>query len=155
MHADASYASCPDTFRSISGWAIFLNGNAILAVSKRQERIAQSSTEAEIIALSEGCKDLMYLYQLLSEFHHVELPMKCHEDNTAAIDVLNDPFNNKKTRCVLTRYMKTRELIADGLITLAHISTDLNVADFLTKPLTGQKFLEKRAYLMGHQHPPV
>jgi hypothetical protein len=155
MHADASYASCPDTFRSISGWAIFLNGNAILAVSKRQERIAQSSTEAEIIALSEGCKDLMYLYQLLSEFHHVELPMKCHEDNTAAIDVLNDPFNNKKTRCVLTRYMKTRELIADGLIMLAHISTDLNVADFLTKPLTGQKFLEKRAYLMGHQHPPV
>jgi hypothetical protein len=51
--------------------------------------------------------------------------------------------------------MKTRELIADGLIMLAHISTDLNVADFLTKPLTGQKFLEKRAYLMGHQHPPV
>ena len=44
--------------------------------------------------------------------------------------------------------MKTRELIADGLITLAHISTDLNVADFLTKPLTAQKFLEKRAYVM-------
>ena len=56
MFTDAiSWADNIETQRSTSGWAIFLNGSPVLATSSRQTSVALSSTEAEIVALSEGC----------------------------------------------------------------------------------------------------
>jgi len=36
--------------------------NAVIAVSKRQETVAEQATGAEMIDFSEGCKDLIYTY---------------------------------------------------------------------------------------------
>ena len=150
MYVDASYASCPDTGRSISGYVICLNGSAVFAISKRQETVACSTTEAEIIAFSEGCKDLVYVHRLLSQFHKVDLPMLVHEDNLATIDVLSNPVNNGRTKHIDVRHFWVRELVSTGVIKMRHIDTNRNVADFLTKPLTGDKFRSFRKAILGH-----
>ena len=46
--------------------------------------------------------------------------------------------------------MRVREYVTEGLISLHYVRTDENVADFLTKPLVGEKFSYFRAQLMGH-----
>ena len=150
MYVDASYASCPDTGRSITGYVICLNGCAVFAVSKRQDTVACSTTEAEIIAFSEGCKELVYVHRLLSQIHEVELPMLVHEDNLATIDVLSNPVNNGRTKHIAVRHFWVRELVRDGVIRMTHIATDKNVADYLTKPLTGDKFRTFRSAILGH-----
>jgi hypothetical protein len=150
MYVDASYASCPDTGRSITGYVICLNGSAVFAISKRQDTVACSTTEAEIIAFSEGCKDLVYVHRLLSQFQRVELPMLVHEDNLATIDVLSNPVNNGRTKHIAVRHFWVRELVSDGIIKMRHIDTDKNIADYLTKPLTGDKFRNFRAAILGH-----
>jgi hypothetical protein len=150
MYVDASYASCPDTGRSISGYVICLNGNVVLAISKRQATVACSTTESEIIAFSEGCKDLIYVHRLVSQFHQVELPMTVHEDNLGTIDVLSNPVNNGRTKHIDVRHFWVRELVEAGTIRMQHIDTDKNVADFLTKPLTGEKFRTFREAVLGH-----
>jgi len=106
-------------------------------ISKRQETVACSTTEAEIIAFSEGCKDLVYVHRLLSQFHKVDLPMLVHEDNLATIDVLSNPVNNGRTKHIDVRHFWVRKLVSTGVIKMRHIDTNRNVADFLTKPLTG------------------
>ena len=149
MYVDASYASCPDTGRSITGYAICLNGNVVMAVSKRQDTVACSTTEAELVAFSEGCKDLIYIHRLLSQFQDIELPMIVHEDNLATIDVLSNPVNNGRTKHIAVRHFWVRELVSAGTIKMRHIDTHQNIADFLTKPLTGEKFRTFRDAILG------
>jgi hypothetical protein len=150
MYVDASYASCPDTGRSISGWCICLNGCVVFAMSKRQETVACSTTEAEIIAFSEGCKDLIYAHRILSQFADIEMPMTVHEDNLGTIDVLSNAVNNGRTKHIDVRHFWVRELVKTGIIRMQHIDTDKNIADFLTKPLVGQKFRAFRDAILGH-----
>jgi len=149
LYVDASYASCPDTGRSMSGWCVCLNGCVVLAVSKRQDTVACSTTEAEIIAFSEGCKDLIYVHRLLSPFADIEMPMTVHEDNLSTIDVLSNAVNNGRTKHIDVRHFWVRELVSKGVIKMRHIDTDKNIADFLTKPLVGEKFRTFRDALLG------
>ena len=50
--ANSDYASCRDTRRSVSGYAVMLNGCAIFWLSKKQQSVASSTTEAEYMALA-------------------------------------------------------------------------------------------------------
>ena len=49
--SDSDYASCRDTRRSVSGYAFMFNGCAISWLSKKQQSVASSATEAEFMAL--------------------------------------------------------------------------------------------------------
>nr|GEV42944.1 uncharacterized mitochondrial protein AtMg00810-like [Tanacetum cinerariifolium] len=57
--ADADHASCQDTCRSTSGSLQFLGDKLISWSSKRQKSVAISSTEAEYIALSGCCAQIL------------------------------------------------------------------------------------------------
>jgi hypothetical protein len=46
--ADSTYASCPDTMRSVGGQTTLLEGAPIIMRSKMQKVVALSSTEAEL-----------------------------------------------------------------------------------------------------------
>ena len=52
MFSDSDYASCRDTRRSVSGYALMLNGCAISWLCKKQQSVASSTTEAEYMALA-------------------------------------------------------------------------------------------------------
>ena len=55
------------------------------------------------------------------------------------------------TKALETRWYNIRDYIRDGLLRVFHVGTNLNIADFFTKPLTGDKFVDFRNYLMGGQ----
>ena len=76
--------------------------------------------------------------------------MLVHEDNLATIDVLSNPVNNGLTKHIAVRHFWVRELVRDGVIRMTHIDTNKNVADYLTKPLTGDKFRTFRSAVLGH-----
>nr|GEY09280.1 uncharacterized mitochondrial protein AtMg00810-like [Tanacetum cinerariifolium] len=57
--ADADHAGCQDTRRSTSGSVQFLGERLISWSSKRQKSAAISSTEAEYIALSGCCAQIL------------------------------------------------------------------------------------------------
>ncbi|SGZ10756.1 BQ5605_C102g13153 [Microbotryum silenes-dioicae] len=51
------------------GFVFYLAGSAVSWSSKRQTRVADSTTDAEYLALSHAGKEVIYLTQLLSELH--------------------------------------------------------------------------------------
>ena len=65
-YVDSDWAGDPDTRKSVSGWCIFLGVNLIGWKSKGQKCTSMSSTEAEYIAISELCMDLLYIQNVLA-----------------------------------------------------------------------------------------
>jgi hypothetical protein len=57
VYSDASFQRCPDTLRSTSGMVVILAGGPISWRSKRQSIIADSTCEAEYMALNEAVKE--------------------------------------------------------------------------------------------------
>ena len=49
-HSDSDFAKDPATCKSVSGWAVFLNGVPISMRSKMQDCTTLSVTEAELVA---------------------------------------------------------------------------------------------------------
>ncbi|KAJ8576928.1 hypothetical protein ON010_g2280 [Phytophthora cinnamomi] len=65
----ADYANDPDDRKSVSGFVTFVNGNVVSYGSRKQEINAQSTTEAEYIAMNEGARDLLWLMELCKELN--------------------------------------------------------------------------------------
>ncbi|SCZ95504.1 BZ3500_MvSof-1268-A1-R1_C112g00613 [Microbotryum saponariae] len=68
-YSDANWGACVDTSISTMGYVFYLAGAAVSWSSKRQTRVADSTTDAEYLALSHAGKEAIYLNQLLSELH--------------------------------------------------------------------------------------
>ncbi|GJR49066.1 hypothetical protein Tco_1317169 [Tanacetum coccineum] len=83
--ADADYAGCHDTRRSTSGSAQFLGHRLVSWSSKKQKSTAISTTEAEYIALSGCCAQILWMRSQLRDYGFAfnKIPMYC--DNQSAI----------------------------------------------------------------------
>nr|GFB93291.1 copia protein [Tanacetum cinerariifolium] len=66
--ADADHAGCQDTRRSTSSSLQFLGERLISWSSKRQKSAAIFSTEAEYIALSRCCAQILWMQSQLTDY---------------------------------------------------------------------------------------
>nr|GEV39314.1 hypothetical protein [Tanacetum cinerariifolium] len=84
-YANADHAGCQDTRRSTSGSAQFLGDKLVSWSSKKQKSTAISSTEAEYIALSGCCAQILWMRSQLTDygFQFNKVPLYC--DNKSAI----------------------------------------------------------------------
>lgn len=139
-YSDADWAGCPDTRRSTTGWCVYL-GNALISWKcKKQERVSKSSTEAEYRAMSATCSEITWLRGLLSELGYPQSdPTLLHGDNTSAIQIVANPIYHERTKHIEVDCHSIRESFDNGVISLPHVSTDQQIADILTKPLSGAR----------------
>ncbi|GKG43927.1 hypothetical protein Tco_0483020, partial [Tanacetum coccineum] len=66
--ADADHVGCQDTRRSIAGSMQFLGDRLISWSSKRQKSAAISRMEAEYIALSGGCTQVLWMRSQFTDY---------------------------------------------------------------------------------------
>ena len=121
---------------STSGWCIFYAGAVVSYGSKRQNCIALSSTEAEIMAASQAAAEVLYIRGLLREMGvKLDKPTVLYVDNSGAVELSKDLKSCQRSRHIERRYLKVRELVAQGDIEVRYCPTKENVADALTKSL--------------------
>ncbi|GJX21752.1 retrovirus-related pol polyprotein from transposon TNT 1-94 [Tanacetum coccineum] len=113
-YADADHAGCQDTRRSTSGSAQFLGDKLVSWSSKKQTSTSISSTEAEYIAMSGCCAQILWMRSQLSDygFAYNRIPLYC--DNKSAIALC---CNN-----------------------VQHSRTEYQLADIFTKALPRERF---------------
>ena len=127
-----------------------LCGAALLYCSKRQQAIALSSTEAEVMAASQASAELVYTTGMLGEMGIVQKkPPVLYADNTGAIALAKDRRSCHKSKHIDRRYLKVREFVEDGKIIVEHVSTDENPADLFTKCVPLAKFVKFCKMVMG------
>nr|GFA37178.1 Gag-Pol polyprotein [Tanacetum cinerariifolium] len=108
---DADHAGCQDTRRSTSGSVQFLGEQLISWSSKRQKSTAISSTEAEYIALSGCCAQILWMRSQLSDYGLVfhKIPMYC--DNKSAIALCCNNVQHSRSKHIDIRYHFIKEQV--------------------------------------------
>lgn len=141
VYSDADYAGDVATRRSTTGVVAMFAGGAVSWTSQLQRTVALSTTEAEIIAASEGAKELMWLKRLIRELSgQEELIPVLHVDSASAVKLAKNPEYHKRTKHIEVRHFYVRERFLEGDIKLEHIKGTDQLADLLTKPLERVRF---------------
>ncbi|GJV40544.1 hypothetical protein Tco_1418984 [Tanacetum coccineum] len=139
-YADADHAGCEDTRRSTSGSAQFLGDKLVSWSLKKQKCTAISSTEAEYIALSGCCAQILWMRSQLTDygFQFNNIPLYC--DNKSAITLCCNNVQHSRTKHIDVRYHFIREQVENGIVELYFVWTEYQLADIFTKPLPRERF---------------
>ena len=122
------------TSHSTSGINVELANASVSYSSKRQQCVALSSCEAELIAASAAACEIVYLRGLLAEMGVPQhAPTVLYVDNQGAVELSKDAKSCHRSRHVLRRFFKVRELVHSGEIVVKWVDTNSNKADLLTK----------------------
>ncbi|GJR26011.1 retrovirus-related pol polyprotein from transposon TNT 1-94 [Tanacetum coccineum] len=138
--SDADHAGCLDTRKSTSGGIQFLGDKLVSWMSKKQNCTAMSSAEAEYVALSASCAQVMWMRTQLQDygFNYNKIPLYC--DSQSAIAISCNPVQHSRTKHIHTRYHFIKEQVENGIIELYFVRTEYQLADMFTKALPEDRF---------------
>ncbi|GKC03533.1 hypothetical protein Tco_0995143 [Tanacetum coccineum] len=136
----ADHAGCQDTRRSITRSAQFLGDKLVSWSSKKQKSTAISSTEAEYIALSGCCSQILWMRSQLTDygFKFNKIPLYC--DNKSAIALCCNNVQHSRAKHIDIRYHFIKEQVENGIVELYFVRTEYQLADIFTKPLPRERF---------------
>ncbi|KAK8600801.1 hypothetical protein V6N12_050649 [Hibiscus sabdariffa] len=141
-YTNASFQTDKDDSRSQSGFVFCLNGGVVSWKSSKKDTVADSTTEAEYIAVSEAAKEVVWIKKFISELGVVPCisnAIELHCDNNGAIVQAKEPRSHQRSKHILRRFHLIREIIDRGDVETCKVQTDDNIAEPLMKPLAQQK----------------
>ena len=137
---DADWGGCLVDRKSFSGFLFLLGGCPISWDSRKQRTVALSTTETEYMALSESVKEAIYLQRFVRELGFgflANLSIFC--DNQSCLLLAENPTFHARTKHIDIRHHFIRDVVKSKTLALKYISTEEQVADFLTKGLSRVK----------------
>ena len=148
--ADASYAVHPD-MRSHTGGVLSLGKGAMYATSCRQKLGTKSSTEAELVGVSDILPQVIWTRYFLEAQGCDVSESIVYQDNQSAIllEKNGKASSSKRTRHINIRYFFVTDRVANGEVSIEYCPTKEMLADYFTKPLQGQQFKTFRDRIMN------
>ena len=102
------------------------------------------------MALLKVCKEIIYLQNSLTAINkelQLNIPINIPaiiKDNTGAIKLSDNPKFHKKTKHINIKYHFIKELVKENKIRLLYINTKEQLADPLTKAISGRALAIQR-----------
>jgi Reverse transcriptase (RNA-dependent DNA polymerase) len=147
---DAAFAN-RDMMKSTSGMCVTLGVGNFITSSKVQKLNSKSSTEAEIIAVSDGMNIPLWLVDFLFHQGYKKYPIRLEQDNQSCIALLTKGRSTAET----TRFIEIRKFwitdyIRTGAVEIVYVPTEDMTSDYFTKPLQGAVFSKMVKKIMGN-----
>jgi hypothetical protein len=140
-YTDADWAGSITDTKSTSGCCFNLGSAMILWQSRKQSSISLIIVEVEYIAACSVSCEAIRLRNLLTCLFDLEMRetvILC--DNQSCIKMTENPVFQDRSKHIEIHYHFIRDMVQRGALKLQYISTDEQVADVLTKPLSRVKF---------------
>jgi hypothetical protein len=149
---DAAFAVHAD-MKSHTGGGISWGFGIILSMCQKQKLNSKSSTEAEIIGVSDFLPNMIWARMFLEhQGYHIDENV-LYQDNQSAIkiEVNGSKSCSKRSRHIDMRYFFIKDRLETEGIKVVYCPTEQMVADFFTKPLQGKLFHYLKAIVMGQE----
>ncbi|GJR71827.1 hypothetical protein Tco_0084192 [Tanacetum coccineum] len=139
-YADADHAGCQDTRRSTSGSAQFLGDKLVSWSSKKQKCTAISSTEAEYIALSGCCAQILWMRSQLTDYGFQFNKIPLYYDNKSEIALCCNNVQHSRAKHIDVRYHFIKGKVENRIVELYFIRIEYQLANIFTKLLLRERF---------------
>jgi hypothetical protein len=149
-YIDASHGTHAWDGTGRTGIVITVAGGAVCSKSCKQNVVTLSSTEAELVALTEGTNYLLWLRNLLDDLGIAGTgATTVYQDNLSTLALVsNDKTRQQRTRHLNCKYFAVRERVKDGAIALKHLPGSEMLADVLTKSVDGSTLRRLLPFMM-------
>jgi hypothetical protein len=150
QYIDAAYGVHQD-MKSHTGSATMIGEGACVHVkSAKQKIVTKSSTEAELVGLSDSANNGLHLRNFLKEQGYNMEELIIFQDNLSCMAMMKKGRNtSERSRHIDIRRYWLHERVENKEVKFAHVPTEEMFANIVTKPLQGKQFLIERKGLTG------
>ena len=113
-YVDSDYAADLDKRRSHTGYVFTVGGCAVSWKASLKDVPAQSTTEAEYMAINEACKEAVWLKGLFAELCGDDSCIQLFSDSQSAIYLIKDQIFHERTKHIDIKYHYVRHVVAQG-----------------------------------------
>jgi hypothetical protein len=139
-HVDASFAVHPE-MQSHTGIVISIGSGAVFAKSSKQRLVTKSSTEAELVGLSDALGYIIWTRNWMMAQGYRNEPATIYQDNQSTIVLAHKGHTSgERTRHINIRYFFIMDRINGGEVVVKYLHTSQMTADGGSKPLQGRNF---------------
>ncbi|XP_065213277.1 uncharacterized protein LOC135840583 [Planococcus citri] len=149
-HSDASFGDCDDTKKSTAGVLVRLNGDLVTWSSKRQGTVANSTCEAEYVAINSCLLESVGVNETVRRATGKRLdPILIYGDNTASLKCTNKPGSPKLKHLTEIKVYTILDYVIKNKVKLEWVESAEQDADILTKALPREAFQKLRDRLLS------
>ncbi|GJT37551.1 hypothetical protein Tco_0937416 [Tanacetum coccineum] len=139
-YTDSDYAGASLDRKSTIGGIQFFVNRLISWQCKKKTIVANSTTEAEYVAASSCCGQVLWIQNQLLDYGYNFMNTKIFIDNESTICIVKNLVFHSKTKHIEIRHHFIRDSNKKKLIQMIKIHTDQNVANLLTKAFNVSRF---------------
>ena len=137
-YSDSDWGANVDNRRSRTGYVILVSGGPVIWQTRSQKTVALSSCEAELYALCDCVKELLWLIHFLEAMNIVfETPI-LFVDNQGAIALSKNPVNHQRSKHIDIKWFFIRDVLDRKQVNVEYVQSKQNFADKFTKATTNE-----------------
>ncbi|GJY71191.1 putative ribonuclease H-like domain-containing protein [Tanacetum coccineum] len=145
--SDSDYTGASLDRKSTTGGCQFLGRRLISSQCKKQTIVANSTTEAQYVAATNCCGQVLWIQNQMLDYGFNFMNTKIYIDNESTICIVKNLVFHSKTKHIEIMYHFIRDSYEKKLIQVIKIHTDHNVADLITKAFDVSRLDEKECII--------
>jgi hypothetical protein len=145
-YIDAAYGVHTKSGKSHTGCAIVIgDAGTVYVKSGKQKIVTKSSTEAELVGLSDSAAQAIHVRNFVLEQGYEAGPVVIHQDNLSCMALMKrgGPCSDR-SRHISIRHFWLKDRVDGKEVVIRHLGTKEMFANALTKPVQGAQFKLER-----------
>ncbi|KAL0392811.1 UNVERIFIED_CONTAM: Retrovirus-related Pol polyprotein from transposon TNT 1-94 [Sesamum radiatum] len=142
-YSHSDFAGCVDSRKSTCGYMFMSTNGAVSWRSAKQTFIATSTMKVEFVSCFEATAHGVWLKSFINGLRimdSISKPLRICCDNSTAIFIVKNSKSENRSKYIDIKYLAIRKCVKEGKVVIEYISTDLMLADPLTKGMPPKNF---------------
>ena len=142
-YSGSDFVGCVDSCKSTYGYVFMFASGAMFWRSAKQTLTTTSTMKAEFVSYFKATSHGVWMKSFISELKIVDsisrsLRMYC--DNSITVFMAKNNKSGSRSKHIDIKYLATKERVKENKVVIEHVSTELMIAELLTKGMPPLRF---------------